>query len=262
MTLTRVFPEPDAGGDTVDLPRSVDGLDPVSRDWLLRRYAPTPGAYLRVNMIASLNGGVAGSDGTSDSLSSRLDRRILGVIRELADVVLVGAGSVRAEGYVVPARAALAVVTSSGNLAGHRLEHFTHRDSAHPESAHRQPVFILCPRFAVGRVEAATVGARTTVVPLDDENGVLTPSTILAALCALGLPRIVCEGGPVLAGRFFAADLVDEFCLSTSPQVVLGGRGLLESATAGSTGFRLRQLLLDDQGATYARWERSRPASS
>ena len=78
----------------------------------------------------------------------------------------------------------------------------------------------------------------------------------------LDLPRIVCEGGPVLAGQFFAADLVDEFCLSTSPQVVLGGRGLLESATAGSTGFSLRQLLLDDQGALYARWERSRPASS
>jgi riboflavin biosynthesis pyrimidine reductase len=257
VTLTRVFPEPEAGGEAADLPRTVDGLDPVSRDWLLRRYAPTPGAYLRVNMIASLNGAVAGSDGTSDSLSSRLDRRILGVIRELADVVLVGAGSVRAEGYVVPARAALAVVTSSGHLAGHRL-----RDPAHRDSAHRQPVFILCPRSAVGRAEAATAGSRATVVPLDDEDGVLAPTAILAALHTIGLSRIVCEGGPVLAGRLFAADLVDEFCLSTSPQVVLGGRGLLESAAAGSTGFRMRQLLLDDQGATYARWERSRPASS
>ncbi|HSP76584.1 MAG TPA: dihydrofolate reductase family protein [Cryobacterium sp.] len=252
MTLTRVFPEPEAGADAADLPCRVDGLDPVNRDWLLRCYSPGPGAYLRVNMIASLNGGVAGSDGTSDSLSSRLDRRILGVIRELADVVLIGAGSVRAEGYVVPARAALAVVTSSGDLAGHRLG-----DSAHP-----QPVFIFCPSSAVGRVAAATAGSRATVVPLDDENGLLAPATILAALHTLGLTRIVCEGGPVLAGQFFAADLVDEFCLSTSPQVVLGGRGLLESATAGATSFRMRQLLLDDQGATYARWERPRPASS
>ena len=163
MTLTRVFPEPEAGDDAANLPRRVDGLDLASREWLLRRYAPEPGAYLRVNMIASLNGSVAGSDGTSDSLSSRLDRRILGVIRELADVVLVGAGSVRSEGYVVPARAALAVVTASGNLAGHRLE-----QSAHSDSAHRQPVFILCPRSAVGRAEVATAGSHATIVPLDD----------------------------------------------------------------------------------------------
>lgn len=257
MTLTQVFPEPAAGNDAAGQPRSVDGLDPASRDWLLQRYTLVPGAYLRVNMIASLNGSVAGSDGTSDSLSSRLDRRILGVIRELADVVLVGAGSVRAEGYVVPARAALAIVTSSGNLAGHGLE-----QSAHSDSTHRQPVYILCPRSAVGRAEDATAGSHATVVPLDDENGVLAPATILAELRTRGLPRIVCEGGPVLAGRFFAADLVDEFCLSTSPQVVLGGRGLLESATAGCTGFRMRQLLLDDRGSTYARWERSRPTSS
>ena len=257
MTLTRVFPEPEAGADAVDLPRRVDGLDPVNRDWLLRRYSKAAGAYLRVNMIASLNGSVAGSDGTSDSLSSRLDRRILGVIRELADVVLIGAGSVRAEGYVVPARAALAVVTASGDLAGHRLG-----DSAHPNSAHPQPVFIFCPSSAAGRAAASTAGSRATVVPLDDENGMIAPATILAALHTLGLTRIVCEGGPVLAGQFFAADLVDEFCLSTSPQVVLGGRGLLESATPGCTGFRMRQLLLDDQGATYARWVRPRPASS
>ncbi|TFC91967.1 pyrimidine reductase [Cryobacterium sinapicolor] len=262
MTLTRVFPEPEAEGDAADLPRSVDGLDPASRDWLLQRYTPAPDAYLRVNMIASLNGGVAGSDGTSDSLSSRLDRRILGVIRELADVVLVGAGSLRAEGYVVPARAALAVVTSSGNLAGHRLEQSTHSEAARRDSAPRQSVYILCPRSAVARAEDAASGSRATVVPLDDENGVLAPSGILAALRTLGLPRIVCEGGPVLAGQFFAADLVDEFCLSTSPQVVLGGRGLLESNMTGSTGFRMRQLLLDDRGATYARWERSRPTRS
>ena len=257
MTLTCVFPEPEAGNDAADLPCSVDGRDLASRDWLLRRYAPAPGAYLRVNMIASLNGSVTGSDGTSDSLSSRLDRRILGVIRELADVVLVGAGSVRAEGYVVPARAALAIVTSSGDLAGHRFGDHDRRDPRQ-----RQPVFILCPRSAVGRAEAATAGSRAIVVALDDEDGILAPTAILAALYTFGLTRVVCEGGPVLAGRFFAADLVDEFCLSTSPQVVLGGRSLLESATAGCFGFRLRQLLLDDHGATYARWERSRPASS
>jgi riboflavin biosynthesis pyrimidine reductase len=254
VTLTQVFPDQSerTGLAGAELTRSVDGLDQESRDWLLRRYAPASDRYLRVNMIASLNGSATGPDGTSDSLSSRLDRRILGVIRELSNVVLVGAGSVRVEGYVVPARASLAVVTSSGDLSGHRLE----------DSRRDQPVFILCPRSAQDRVEATVGLSRATIVPLDDEDGDLAPTVIVAALHELGLTRIVCEGGPVLAGRLFAADLVDEFCLSTSPRVVLGGRALLESARAGSTEFSLRQLLLDGTGATYARWERPRPASS
>lgn len=258
MTLTRVFPDPEPdGADAAGLPRTVDGLDPASRDWLLRRYAPKPGPYLRVNMIASLNGSVTGADNTSDSLSSRLDRRILGVIRQLADVVLIGAGSVRAEGYVVPARAALAVVTASGDLSGHRLE-----PAAGAAVDRTGRVLVLCPRTAVARAETTTAGSGAVIVPLDDDGGRITPAIVVAALHGRGLSRIVCEGGPVLAGQFFAADLVDEFCLSTSPQVVLGARGLLESAQPGATGFSLRQLLLDDQGALYARWMRSRPASS
>ncbi|TFD27903.1 dihydrofolate reductase family protein [Cryobacterium cryoconiti] len=260
MTLTWVFPQSEgqAGGDdAAGLSRTIDGLDPASRDWLLLRYAPKPGPYLRVNMIASLNGSVTGSDNTSDSLSSRLDRRILGVIRQLADVVLIGAGSVRAEGYVIPARASLAVVTASGDLAGHRLA-----PRAGTEADRSRRVYVLCPRAAVARAQATTAGSGAVIVPLEDQVGTLTPAAVVAALHSLGLTRIVCEGGPLLAGQFFAADLVDELCLSTSPQIVLGARGLLESARPVATGFSLRQLLLDDQGALYARWERSRPASS
>lgn len=248
MTLTRVFPAP---ADSTAR-ASVDGMDAASRDWLLQQYAVPRGLSLRVNMIASLNGSATGEDGTSNSLTSRLDRRILGVIRELSDVVLVGAGSVRVEGYVVPAKAALAVVTSSGDLTGHRLDE---REGAHP-------VLILCARSNLGVVEETVGAARARIVPVDDEGGDIPPASIVRALHERGLTRIVCEGGPLLAGQLFAADLVDEFCLSTSPQVTLGGRPLLESARTGSSRFSLRQLLLDDAGATYARWERARPANS
>ena len=252
MTLTRIFP-PTGGGDSGL--ESVDGMDAASRAWLLAHYARTEAAYLRVNMIASLNGSATGDDGTSNTLSSRLDRRILGVIQELADVVLVGAGSVRAEGYVVPARAALAVVTSSGDLTGHRLD-------ARPadEAGGGHPVLVLCARSSLGRAEATT-GGRASIVPLDDEGGDIPPASIVRALHDRGLTRIVCEGGPTLAGRLFAADLVDELCLSTSPQVTLGGRPLLDSAQAGSRRFSLRQLLVDDAGTTYARWDRVRRAT-
>ncbi|TFB55635.1 dihydrofolate reductase family protein [Cryobacterium tagatosivorans] len=259
MSLTRVFP-PEAGAPAPTL----DGMEAAGRDWLLAHYGRGDGPYLRVNMIASLNGSATGDDGTSNTLTSRLDRRILGVIRELSDVVLVGAGSVRAEGYVVPAKAALAVVTSSGDLSGHRLD-------ARPVDAAGHPVLVLCARSGLERARASA-GTRATIVPLDDEGGEIKVAAILHALADRGLGRIVCEGGPVLAGRLFAADVVDEFCLSTSPQVTLGGRPLLDSplldaalpdsAGDGSTRFSLRQLLVDDAGATYARWERARPATA
>ncbi|TFD81332.1 pyrimidine reductase [Cryobacterium sp. Sr8] len=260
MSLTRIFPTEPVGPAP-----SLDGMDAAGRNWLLAHYRQGDGPFLRVNMIASLNGSATGDDGTSNTLTSRLDRRILGVIRELSDVVLVGAGSVRAEGYVVPAKAALAVVTSSGDLSGHRLD-------ARPADAAGHPVLILCARSNLDRARASVGTARATIVPLDDEGGDITVAAIVRALADRGLDRIVCEGGPVLAGQLFAADLVDEFCLSTSPQVTLGGRPLLDSPpldsplldspAAGSTRFGLRQLLVDDAGATYARWERARPASA
>ncbi len=91
-------------------------LDLDDRPALLDLYRPPRSTWLRLNMVATVDGAAAGSDGTSESLTNRADRRILGVIRELADVVLVGAASVRAEGYQLPKRAPLAVVTRSGDL--------------------------------------------------------------------------------------------------------------------------------------------------
>ncbi|OUD85495.1 hypothetical protein BC477_13870 [Clavibacter michiganensis subsp. michiganensis] len=77
--------------------------DAGTRTWLEDLYRPGSADHVRLNFVASVDGSVVGADGTSDSLSSVVDRRILGVIRELADVVLVGAGTVRAERYVLPA---------------------------------------------------------------------------------------------------------------------------------------------------------------
>jgi len=251
VRLTRIFPP-----DPIAPAHALDGMDAAGRDWLLAHYGRADGPFLRVNMIASLNGSATGDDGTSNTLTSRLDRRILGVIRELSDVVLVGAGSVRAEGYVVPAKAALAVVTSSGDLTGHRLD----AGPAAPAGA-EHPVLIFCALRNLERARSSAGDTRATIVPLDGDDGIAVGS-ILRALADRGLARIVCEGGPVLAGQLFAADLVDEFCLSTSPQVTLGGRPLLDSPETGTRRFSLRQLLADETGATYARWERARPATA
>ena len=56
-------------------------------------------AWLRVNFVSTLDGAVSGADGRSGSINTPADHRVFRVLRELADAVVVGAGTVRAEGY-------------------------------------------------------------------------------------------------------------------------------------------------------------------
>jgi len=86
VIVTRVFP-----GHA----ESVDVDDAHSRDALLDWYRPDTMSSVRINLISTVSGNAGGSDGTSHTLSNPVDRKILGVIRELGDVVLVGAQSVR-----------------------------------------------------------------------------------------------------------------------------------------------------------------------
>jgi riboflavin biosynthesis pyrimidine reductase len=212
------------------------------QDW----YRPPSDPWLRINLITAVSGDAAGSDGTSDTLSNPADRSILKAIRDVADAVVVGAASVRAEGYRVPSRARLAVVTASGDLSGHRIA---------PELAER--VIVICPAAATDRVRSSlggTVAADATVFVVPDEGGRLAPADIVAALHEHGLTSLICEGGPSLAGQFVRAGLVDELCLTTSPVVIGSGLPAFGTERFGASGLSLTQLLIDDQSALYARW--------
>ena len=107
MILTRLLPTP---AESIDL--DAEG----SRDRLLELYAPPSPTWTRLNFIATVSGSAAGTDGTSETLTNPADRRLLGVIRQHSDIVLIGAQSVRSEGFQLPRTARLAVVTSSGSL--------------------------------------------------------------------------------------------------------------------------------------------------
>ena len=110
MIVTRVFP---------GSPLPVDLGETGAREQIVELYRPPREPFVRINLISSVSGSAGGTDGTSETLSNAVDRTILGVIREHGDVVVIGAKSLRAEGYLLPRRVPLAVVTSSGNLAGH-----------------------------------------------------------------------------------------------------------------------------------------------
>ena len=243
MRITRVLPVPGSGDEAA--PRGLD--DDGTREWLEDLYRPGSADHVRLNFVASVDGSVIGADGTSDSLSSVVDRRILGVIRELADVVLVGAGTVRAERYVLPRRTPLAVATSSGDLEGHRFD---------PDAAQGR-LLVLCPPEARDRAVATLGGvpAEIVSVPLGAAaDGRMSGDDVVDALRGRGLTHVVCEGGPALAASLVAAGRVDELCLTTSPDLVTPLTPLVPAGSGIHAPMRFEQLLVDDDHRTYARW--------
>jgi len=231
MTLRRIVP---TEGGTVDLDA------PDARATLLDWYDPRAAEHLRLNLVSTLDGRAAGSDGTSESLTSRADRTILGVIRELSDVVLVGAESVRREGYLRPKRAALAVVTASGDLRGHRLD-------APPT----HPLLVLTTDRGARLVAETASSAQILVLDGDDQVDV---RDVVATLRRAGFARIVAEGGPTLAAQLLDASLVDELCLTVMPR--LGGPSLplFTSSPLSIRAVSPLTLVTDDSGAQFGRW--------
>jgi len=198
-------------------------------DVLRRAYAPPEVPWVRANFVSSLDG-AATVGGRSGALNDPWDLAVFETLRALADVVVVGAGTVRAEAYDgvylpeahvawrrargLPDHPRLAIVTDSGNLD--------------PCSA----------PFAVrGRKERPLVFAGSGAAPaglaaLEEVAEVIRvpggrgvdAAAMVGRLWSAGLTRVLCEGGPTLFGALLAADLIDELCLTLSPLLV-GGRG-------------------------------------
>ncbi|MDQ1127270.1 riboflavin biosynthesis pyrimidine reductase [Microbacterium sp. SORGH_AS 505] len=233
MWLTEVLPT--AG-------ERVDAATPEGRRWIADRYAPPREDWVRLNMITSLTGSAVGPDGTSNTLTNRADRAILGVIRASADAIIVGAQTVRAEGYLLPRRSRLAIITGSGDLAGHRLD-------PDPDGPDDQVLFVM-PEGA----DAPPVERGITVVHVPTHGGRMPATGILSALTERGLRHIVCEGGPMLAAQFAADDLIDEYCVTAAPHLVptagpfLPLRRPIDTSPAG--------VLIDDDGFSYLRLRR------
>ncbi|UWE11660.1 pyrimidine reductase family protein [Actinacidiphila bryophytorum] len=184
--------------------------------------------YLRANMVASLDG-AAHAEGRSAPLSSPADMRIFGTLRALADAVLVGAETVRREGYR-PAKArkdfaeqraaagqlpapVIAVVSRSLDLD---LDAPLFREPATPAAATIVLTCTAAPRERRAAAEAA--GAR---VVLAGDTGV-DPVRAVAEMAALGHTRLLHEGGPRLLAQFAAAGVLDELCLTVAPLLVGG----------------------------------------
>jgi len=187
------------------LPTFVDPVDPMAV------YADPPVAAgrpgVRFNMIASVDGATA-VDGVAGGLGGEADRALFALLRRLADVVLVAAGTARAEGYG-PSPVPIAVVTRSCRLDWDS-RFFTAQDA--------RPVVVT---VATAPAEARARAAEVADVVVAGERDV-DLARALDALGARGWRAVLCEGGPTLNGQLAAAGLLDELCLTLSPRLVGG----------------------------------------
>lgn len=246
---------PSPGGADVDLTAAYAYPEGLDRPWI------------RANMVASTDGGAVGPSGRSLELSSGPDRRVLGLLRGLCDVVLVGAATARAEGYG-PVRARKAWTELRAGRTPTPAVAVVSRSLDLPEKLWKE-----APGYARTLVFTTTespvrrrraVEEYADVVVIDGES--VRPAHVVEALAERGLYRVLTEGGPHLLAEFVGAGLLDELCLTLSPlllgpgapRIVAGGPGSREvsaHAPAQSTPVRLAHLL-EAQGSLFARYTR------
>ncbi|MFC9587318.1 pyrimidine reductase family protein [Streptomyces yangpuensis] len=246
--------------------RSQDGAD---REWSLDELADAyaypalaaDGRWLRANMVSTLDG-AAQHEGRSQPISGETDMRIFGTLRALADVVVVGAETVRQEGYR-PARAreafaarraaagqgpapAIAVITASMDL-DFSLPLFT---------SPLVPTLVVTGAAAPsGRVAEAEAAGAEVVVAGDGVS--VDAARAVRELAGRGLRRQLTEGGPRLLGQFVAADVLDELCLTISPTLTAGGAQRIAGGPSVTVPHRLAPAcVLEEAGFLFTSYRR------
>ncbi|MGW2657731.1 pyrimidine reductase family protein [Streptomyces sp. NPDC001478] len=253
--MRRLFPVTD--------PTATEDRGEWSLDDLADAYAYPggDGPWLRANMVSTLDG-AAQHDGRSQPISCDSDMRIFGTLRGLADLVIVGAQTVRLEGYR-PARAreafaarreaagqtpapAIAVVSGSLDLD------FSLPLFVSPSA----PTLVLTGAGAPpDRIAAARKAGAEVVIA--GEGSRVDPARAVAELTELGHRRLLTEGGPRLLGQFVAAGVLDELCLTLAPMLTAGDAQRIAGGPSVAVPERfVLTSLLEEAGFLFSRYRR------
>jgi riboflavin biosynthesis pyrimidine reductase len=216
--------------------------------------------WVRANMISSLDGG-ATDDGKSGGLAGPGDKALFSRMREEADVVLVGASTVRIENY---SGAQMSVAQRQerqrrGQAELPPIAILTHgADFEHDAKIFTRtevPPLIMTSRDAVDEAR----GRFGSLAEVIDASGANTdrvdPAVVLTIFQKRGLRRVLSEGGPSLISLLIEHDLLDELCVTIAP-VLVGGAARRIAAGPGEAHTRMRRshLLTDDEGYLYTRY--------
>ena len=219
--------------------------------------AGRPDGWLRSNFATSLDGAITGPDGRSGSVNSEADHVVFELLRALSHAVVVGAGTVRSEGYPAlsvdkrwqEARRGLGLPDALPVVA------VSNRGEVPPSFAD-QPVgsvLLAMPSGSPGLAGARERLGRDHVVVCGDDT--VDGRRLVAALGERGWTQLLCEGGPQLHAALVAAEVVDELCLSITP-VVVGGDGPRVTAGVALDAAYRPVVLVEEDGTLMGRWVR------
>lgn len=232
MRLLMGGPVPEAAVDAVAV---VDGL---TDEELRAVYGAPRLPWLRVNMVATVDGAATGEGGKTGAINNPADHRVFGLLRRMADAIIVGAGTARAEGYR-PTDRPLVVVSRQGDVPQQLLD-------AAPGSV------LLATCAAAPGLEAAqkSLGDEHVLVLGDDAVDL---AGLREALVDRGLRELHSEGGPHLLRDMLAAGIVDELDATVVPRVIAGLHPRITAGEGVDVSVSLAALLEED-GTLLGRW--------
>lgn len=244
---------------------------PVDEEMLINLYAH-PAATgerpvrLRTNFVTTLDGSITGVDGRSGSINTPSDHHVFALHRALADVIMVGAGTVRTEGYRAVDLAGwqqalrdrlglarypwLVIISASGRIDP---------SVAEPAGGRGGPVMIITTEDRPARTLDPLRAAGVEVAALG--TGSVDLGRVAGLLAGRGLTRVLCEGGPRLHRDLLAADLVDELSLTLAPLAVGGGgqRSTSGAPLPAPRGFVLEHALYAEDETLLTHYRRPAP---
>jgi riboflavin biosynthesis pyrimidine reductase len=205
----------------------------------LYAYPDASRPWVRTNFVATIDGAAHAEDGRSGSLGGDIDTRVFHVVRSLADVIVVGAGTARAEGYG-PTDRPLAVVSRGLDIPDRLLvpgQLVITTADAPPDKL----------RLLREKVEVIAVG-----------RGAIDWVAVLDEFARRGWSHVLCEGGPSLHGELVSLDLVDEVCLTIAPVMSAGDAPRIAHGGPGTGRAMALGHCLAVDGVLLTRWVRDR----
>jgi riboflavin biosynthesis pyrimidine reductase len=240
--------------------RQIFASSDLGESDLAALYAYPSGPWLRANMVSSADGAGALANLTS-GLSSEADRRLFALLRTLADVIVVGAATVRAEKYKPVRQHELWPDLRPGRPPTPPIAVVTARIDLEPSS----PIIDSAPPSARTIVITTAQAPADRRAALEERADVIVAGqetvdlkAAVSALAERGHRRMLAEGGPHLLAQIAAAGLLDELCLTISPLLAGPGAGRIVAGAQPAASAQPLTLahVLQDNGFLFCRYTR------
>ena len=212
---------------------------------------------VRTNMVSTLTGS-ATMNHVSEDMGNDTDGQLFAALRNWADVVLVGAQTVRAEDYsgVAPvtdgSRPAPIAVPSRSLDFDITSDFFT--DFTTP------PILLVPQRSRDDQELAKRIATIESAGAEVCDAGEGTVQDYISVLKDRGFKRVLCEGGPGMIGQLVDADAIDQMYLTLDPHLSTG----VETPMATFQGehshrrMQLENVAADHDGTVFLRYSRAR----